>query len=546
MSLFGSDNELNVTIRATDAASKTIDSVGLSLHKLAGGVALGTIAAGVFENSMRAVGGVLSGSLSEYDQLNKAVAQMNAVLNSTQHAAGMSGAELVKLSQALSENTLYQDDAVLSAQNLLLTFTNIGKETFPDATKAVLDMSTALGQDLQSSAIQLGKALNNPIEGVSALQRVGVSFDNSQQELIATMVKSGRTLDAQTYILKEIQREFGGSAESAYAAASSVEKLQKRAADLEQQIGSGLTPALNNLFSAFEKVTAGMGHSIDVGKVTFETFSKIGEFAANTAAGLHFLAAGVAAIPSAVNNVLDSVFGPVSRESDQFWKDYGDSVQDGLDTTVNFAQTLHEENEKVLDSWGDINDQAKVFKSNGPAAYHATAEEAKAAADAMKKVQDEIRSTSQSFSDFQTQLKGEDTDLAQAFVDQRDKIKDLKKQLEEELDKPAEDQDHGRVNLLRGQISKEQKALDKNKGLAATIPDEIAAAKKRGQLTDFERTIQDIGARAVQTRDDLTSYLAYTFNFNGPVAGDAGIQKIITDTIKQINRNTTLIGTAGK
>jgi len=30
-------------------------------------------------------------------------------------------------------------------------------------------MSTAMGQDLKSSAIQLGKALNDPIQGVAAL-----------------------------------------------------------------------------------------------------------------------------------------------------------------------------------------------------------------------------------------------------------------------------------------------------------------------------------------------------------------------------------------
>jgi hypothetical protein len=63
------------------------------------------------------------------------------------------------------------------------------------------DMSVALGQDMSSSAIQLGKALNDPIKGVSALQRVGVSFTASQKEQIKTLVQSGRTMDAQKLIL---------------------------------------------------------------------------------------------------------------------------------------------------------------------------------------------------------------------------------------------------------------------------------------------------------------------------------------------------------
>jgi hypothetical protein len=53
-------------------------------------------------------------------------------------------------------------------------------------------MSVALGQDMSASAIQLGKALNDPIKGVTALQKVGVSFTQSQKDQIATLVESGR------------------------------------------------------------------------------------------------------------------------------------------------------------------------------------------------------------------------------------------------------------------------------------------------------------------------------------------------------------------
>ena len=62
-----------------------------------------------------------------------------------------------------------------------MTFTKIGQDIFPDATRIVLDMSQALGQDLKSSAVQVGKALQDPILGVSALRRVGVNFSDSQQ-----------------------------------------------------------------------------------------------------------------------------------------------------------------------------------------------------------------------------------------------------------------------------------------------------------------------------------------------------------------------------
>jgi phage-related minor tail protein len=63
------------------------------------------------------------------------------------------------------------------------------------------DMSVALGTDASGSAIQLGKALNDPIKGVAALQKVGVSFTESQKEQIKTLVETGDTLGAQKIIL---------------------------------------------------------------------------------------------------------------------------------------------------------------------------------------------------------------------------------------------------------------------------------------------------------------------------------------------------------
>ena len=75
-------------------------------------------------------------------------------------------------------------------------------------------MSPVLGTDASGSAIQLGKALNDPIKGITALTRVGVTFTEQQKDQITTLVESGKTIDAQKIILGELQKEFGGSAEA--------------------------------------------------------------------------------------------------------------------------------------------------------------------------------------------------------------------------------------------------------------------------------------------------------------------------------------------
>jgi hypothetical protein len=76
-------------------------------------------------------------------------------------------------------------------------------------------MSVALGQDTKSSAIQLGKALNDPIKGVTALQRVGVSFTKSQKDQIKTLVERATRSTRRSSSSASSAKEFGGAAAAA-------------------------------------------------------------------------------------------------------------------------------------------------------------------------------------------------------------------------------------------------------------------------------------------------------------------------------------------
>jgi phage-related protein len=114
----------------------------------------------------------------------------------------------------------------------------------------MVDMSQALGQDLSSSAIQLGKALNDPINGITALSRVGVSFTEEQKELIRTMAEAGDIAGAQAVILAELEREFSGSAQAASDAAGAQEVYKDKMNDLQEQIGAKMIPIQEKLNEA--------------------------------------------------------------------------------------------------------------------------------------------------------------------------------------------------------------------------------------------------------------------------------------------------------
>ena len=246
---------------------------------------------------------VIQGSVREQQESIKVGRQTNAVLKSTKSAAGLSAKAIGDLAQALSEKTAVDDEAIQSAENLLLTFTKIGKDTFPAATAAVLDLSAATGTSLKGASIQVGKALQDPIRGITALRRVGVNFSADQTEVIKKLVETGKTADAQKLILKELATEFGGSAA---AQATPLDRLRVTYQNLLETIGGYLVPVLNRGAIAIMGFVEGLRAGTGVGGVFRDNIKGIALALAGLAA---VLAAGkIAGSLTSIGGLLAAVF----------------------------------------------------------------------------------------------------------------------------------------------------------------------------------------------------------------------------------------------
>lgn len=254
------DVNLQAVITAKDEASATVKSFSDQLKASREGLLAVGAAAGV---AFAGIAAFANDTIKSANESAAVQAQLNAVLTSTHGAAGLYIADLNDQAQALQRMTTYSDEAVGSAQALLLTFTNIKGPVFQSAIGTILDMSTALGQDLKSSAIQVGKALNDPVQGITALSRVGVSFTQEQKDMIQSLVETGQTVKAQQIILGELSREFGGSAT---AAASTFEGKQKQLAnqidDVKETIGNALIPVLQSLLTQLVPIVSSVAEWI--------------------------------------------------------------------------------------------------------------------------------------------------------------------------------------------------------------------------------------------------------------------------------------------
>ena len=206
-----------------------------------------------FSNGVKKIGEVLGiafsvdvverfimGCIEASDASERAIAKVAQAIKSTNAVAGQSLENLKLAADEFKNSTLFDDDTVLndvSAQ--LLTFTNIAGENFKRAQQAALDLSTVLGdgEGLRGVSIQLGKALNDPVQGLNALRRSGISFSTEQVEVIKNLTETNRLAEAQGLILTELERQYGGQAKAAADASNGITMFKNSMDDGRKAVG---------------------------------------------------------------------------------------------------------------------------------------------------------------------------------------------------------------------------------------------------------------------------------------------------------------------
>jgi TP901 family phage tail tape measure protein len=333
---------------------------------------------------MTAMGATITGALGfcvkAFSESEQASTQLEAVLKSTGGAAGLTADELKKLASGFQETTSYEDDAVIAAEALMLTFTNVGKDVFPQAMESVLDLSTAMGGDLQGATIQLGKALNDPIRGITALTRVGVSFTEEQKEQIKVLVESGHTMEAQKMILAELAKEFGGSATAqAKTFAGQLSQLKNQLGDMAENIGGALVPVLSSVVGYVKPIVSVVGDWITANPELVAALVTAAGAAGVLAAGLGpllialpvivggfaALLSPIGAVAALIGGVL--VAGLVAFESwvKEHWETISATIQKGFQfvkTAVSeLIEWVHAAAEGITNQWGRVSDVFSFF-----------------------------------------------------------------------------------------------------------------------------------------------------------------------------------------
>lgn len=251
-------------------ASQSIAAIQGPLGPIAGRItSLGTIIGNVGLKTAvttLAIAGLafaLKSAITVAGRAERQFAKLEGILNATGGAAGLTLQEIETLAQEIGIQTLASTQQVRDAAGVLLTFKSITGETFKDALRLSQDLAEVGFGTVKTAALQLGKALEEPELGLSALRRVGVSFTEQQKEQIKTLDFLGKKQEAQAIILKALNEQVGGTGvEAATGLAGATDTLSEEFTIFVEknslvqgalEITTALLKGLNDLFADTSK-----------------------------------------------------------------------------------------------------------------------------------------------------------------------------------------------------------------------------------------------------------------------------------------------------
>mgnify|MGYP003385716042 CR=1 FL=1 len=168
-------------------------------YGLAAGVALSAVALGLLKGIEAAA------------QAEQSFMRLEAVLRATGNSSGLTANEIVATAEGIEKATLATAEQVQDAATVLATFRTVAGDTFTRTLTLAQDMSATFGGDLKSNVAALGKALEDPINGLGGLQKSYRLLTESQRDTIQTLVETGRQAEAQRMILDALEKKIGGS-----------------------------------------------------------------------------------------------------------------------------------------------------------------------------------------------------------------------------------------------------------------------------------------------------------------------------------------------
>ena len=269
------NQKLDVMVSAVDRGRQRLSSLASTVISV-------TSVVGTVASVIGAVADAVAGLVSAYSAQEQAEIKLQGVLTATAGAVGMSAAEMLDLADSLQKVTTYSDQEIIAVEQVLAATRKIGRDVMPEATKAVLDMAAATGDDAAGAAKDLAQALADPAGEIESLKEKGIQLTEAQAENIRKVQEQNGLYEAQLLLLKEVEGTYGGIAEAlADTDTGKLQQLQNAWNDLKEGLGEMLMNSIDGLVSYTIDLVRRIEGVVSDGIATYEEMQFASDFLAS-------------------------------------------------------------------------------------------------------------------------------------------------------------------------------------------------------------------------------------------------------------------------
>ena len=218
-------------------------SLGAMIKGLSGPAAIAAIAI----KTIQAASELAKKSIEEFKKSEMTIARLGATIKAAGERTAYTSDALQKMATAMQGKSIFGDEAIMDAHRVMLTMQNISDDIIPAAIQAAANMADS-EEELASKAFALGKALESPAEGFTALKRSGVILSDQTEKQIKQLTEEGRLREAQGVLLAEVEKRYGGVSDAMAKTAEGMAVINRNAiGDQMEEIGKRLVPVADLL-----------------------------------------------------------------------------------------------------------------------------------------------------------------------------------------------------------------------------------------------------------------------------------------------------------